>query len=109
MPARRTKIVATLGPVTSSPEVLDALLAAGVNCVRINCSHGTAADQRDRAHAARAAAQRAGTALGVLFDLQGPKLRLSANTELLQVRPGDAVTFAAPDGAQDGDICVDFA
>ena len=77
---RRTKIVATLGPATESPETLDALLAEGVDCVRINCSHGTQEEQRARCEAARAAAERADRPLGVLFDLQGPKLRLSAPT-----------------------------
>ncbi|MEJ7891632.1 MAG: pyruvate kinase [Solirubrobacteraceae bacterium] len=99
---RRTKIVATLGPATQTPERLDALLTAGVDCVRINCSHGTREEQGARCEAARAAAQRAGRPLGVLFDLQGPKLRLSARTEARMVRPGEAVTFG-PDH-----LTVDF-
>ena len=75
---RRTKIVATLGPATDPPGVLDRMVAAGVDCARLNCSHGTADDQRRRAGEVRAAAGRAGRPLGLLFDLQGPKLRLSA-------------------------------
>ncbi len=106
---RRTKIVATLGPASESPEVLDALLAAGVDCVRVNCSHGTADDQRARSQAVRDAAARAGRSLGVLFDLQGPKLRLSADTAQRHVRPGDEVTFAPAGAAADGAIAVDFA
>ncbi|MEA2180700.1 MAG: pyruvate kinase [Solirubrobacteraceae bacterium] len=109
MALRRTKIVATLGPASEAPEVLDALLAAGVDCVRVNCSHGTADEQRSRSRAAREAAERAGRALGVLFDLQGPKLRLSADTEARTVRPGDAVVFAPTGGALPGDVQVDFA
>ena len=89
MLARRTKIVATLGPASDSEEVLDALLLAGVDCVRLNCSHGTHEDLHTRAAAARAAAQRAGRPLGVLFDLQGPKLRLSADTEQRVVSAGE--------------------
>src|SRR4051794_25166933 len=108
MAARRTKIVATLGPASDRPEQLDALLAAGVDCVRINCSHGSADDQRARSQAARAAAAPAGRPLGVLFDLQGPKLRLAADTAPQQVRPGDPVSFAPAATARDGDIRVDF-
>jgi pyruvate kinase len=95
MQARRTKIVATLGPATDPPDVLDALLAAGVDCVRLNCSHGTPDDLRRRAAEVRAAAARAGRPLAMLFDLQGPKLRLSAdaaNDRALRV--GDVVTFS---------------
>ena len=89
--------------------MLDALLAAGVDCVRVNCSHGSADDQRGRARAARAAAERAGRPLGVLFDLQGPKLRLSADTAQRHVRPGDLVSFAPAGAVADGDVGVDFA
>lgn len=110
MRRRRTKILATLGPATEAPDVLDRLLAAGVDCVRVNCSHGTADEQRGRAAASRAAAARAGRPLGVLFDLQGPKLRLSADTELRRVLAGDPVVFAGtPAAAQPGDVLVDFA
>jgi pyruvate kinase len=106
---RHTKIVATLGPATESPEMLDRLLAAGVDCVRINCSHGTADEQRRRAADARAAAARAKRPLGVLFDLQGPKLRLSRDTLARQMSTGDVVGFAgSPQAAQDGDFVVDF-
>ena len=107
---RRTKIVATLGPATDPPQVLDRLLAAGVDCVRINCSHGTRDEQRRRAVDAQAAAQRAERTIGILFDLQGPKLRLSANTALRLVGIGDLITFAGSAAAiQGGDVVVDFA
>jgi pyruvate kinase len=99
---RRTKIVATLGPASEAPERLDALLAAGVDCVRVNCSHGTADEQRARAEAARAAAKRAGRPLGVLFDLQGPKLRLNNATEARVVTVGEEVVFGP------GGVVVDF-
>ena len=91
---RLTKIVATLGPATDAPGVLDELLAAGVDCVRLNCSHGTHDDLRRRSAEARAAAGRAGRPLGVLFDLQGPKLRLSGSTSQRAVQEGEAVRFA---------------
>ncbi|MCW2996576.1 MAG: pyruvate kinase [Solirubrobacterales bacterium] len=106
---RRTKIVATLGPASESPEMLDRLLAAGVDCVRINCSHGTQEEQRRRTGDARAAAQRAGRTIGILFDLQGPKLRLSADTELRLVGTGDLITFVGSGTpAERGDVVVDF-
>jgi pyruvate kinase len=109
MPGRRTKIVATLGPATDAPGVLDELLAAGVACVRINCSHGTAEEQRRRARDARAAAERAGRPLALLFDLQGPKLRLSAGTAPVHVRAGDEATFVGSGPPGDGgEIVVEF-
>ena len=58
---RATKIVATLGPASNSPEILEAMIRAGVNVVRLNFSHGTAQDHINRANMVREAAQRAGT------------------------------------------------
>ncbi len=101
MHARRTKIVATLGPASETPETLDALLAAGVDCVRVNCSHGTPDDLRARTAGARAAAARAGRPLGVLFDLQGPKLRLLPDTPPRGVVAGDELTFGGPGSGAD--------
>ena len=73
---RRTKILATLGPATDAPGVLDALLAAGVDCVRLNFSHGDPASQIARANAVREAALRVGCEVGILADLPGPKIRI---------------------------------
>jgi pyruvate kinase len=73
---RRTKIVATLGPASSSPEVMQRLIAAGVDVVRLNFSHGTAQDHIDRAAMVRACADRAGKAVAIMADLQGPKIRV---------------------------------
>jgi pyruvate kinase len=71
----RTKIVATLGPASESPEVLDRLILAGVDVVRLNLSHGTVDEHVLRLKAVRAAAERTGTVVGVLADLPGPKVR----------------------------------
>jgi len=110
MAERRTKIVATLGPASDPPEVLDQLLAVGVDCVRINCSHGSAEDLRRRAAAARDAARRAGRPVGVLFDLQGPKLRLSSETFTRTVKQGDLLSFRGANGASHGDgLIVDYS
>jgi pyruvate kinase len=107
---RRTKIVATLGPATDSPGVLDALIAAGLDCARLNCSHGTHEDVRRRVGEVRAAAGRAGRFVGVMVDLQGPKLRLSAATQARTVSAGEVVTFTgAGDTLGDGRLVVDFA
>jgi pyruvate kinase len=108
---RRTKIVATLGPASDAPEVLDRLLAAGVDCVRINCSHGTEDDLRRRSRAAREAAERDGRPIALLFDLQGPKLRLSNATAARTVQAGEAVVFVGgvPGAPADGDrLVVEF-
>src|SRR3954453_8065677 len=111
MRGRRTKIVATLGPATDGPGVLDRIIEAGLDCARLNCSHGDHDDLRRRAAAVRAAGDRAGRPVGLLFDLQGPKLRLSAETEPRTVAAGEVVTFVASDPADPGagDVMVDFA
>ena len=71
----RTKIVATLGPASDPPEVLDALLLAGVDVVRLNLSHGHVDEHIARLRAVREAAARTGTVVAVLADLPGPKVR----------------------------------
>jgi pyruvate kinase len=73
---RRTKIVATLGPATDDPEVLDGLIAAGVDVVRLNLSHDSQERHRERAERVRDRAWAAGRQVGVLVDLQGPKIRI---------------------------------
>jgi pyruvate kinase len=75
-PLRRTKIVATLGPATDDPKVLDEIIEAGVDVVRINFSHGAPDDHRRRVHQLRTRAQAHGRTIGVLTDLQGPKIRI---------------------------------
>ena len=90
MPAlRATKIVATLGPASSTPELLEAMIRAGVNVVRLNFSHGLAQDHIERAAMVRAAAQRAGVEVAIMADLQGPKIRVGkfANGRV-QLQPG---------------------
>ena len=73
---RATKIVATLGPASSSPEVLDRMIRAGVDVVRMNFSHGKAQDHIDRATLVREVARRAGREVAIMADLQGPKIRV---------------------------------
>jgi pyruvate kinase len=88
-PRRATKIVATLGPASSDPALLEQMIRAGVNVVRLNFSHGTAQDHIDRALLVREAAQRAGREVAIMADLQGPKIRVGkfANGKV-QLVPG---------------------
>jgi pyruvate kinase len=107
---RRTKIVATLGPATDAPGVLDAMVAAGLDCARLNCSHGTSDELRRRYAEVRDAADRAGRAVGILFDLQGPKLRLAAGITPREIHAGDVVTFfSGTEPSSDDRVAVDFA
>jgi pyruvate kinase len=89
--AKRTKIIATLGPATDGPGVLDGILHAGVDVVRINFSHGTTADRQRRVLEVREAAARVGRDIGILGDLQGPKIRIerfaSGSVELQDGEP----------------------
>ncbi|MGI9208924.1 MAG: pyruvate kinase, partial [Rhodococcus sp. (in: high G+C Gram-positive bacteria)] len=73
---RRTKIVCTMGPATSDPDVLRELVDAGMDVARLNFSHGDHADHELQYNHVRAAAESSGKAVGVLADLQGPKIRL---------------------------------
>ena len=84
---RRTKIVATVGPASDSPEVLQSLIRAGMNVVRLNFSHGTHAEHEARHHAIRNAASEVGKCVGIMMDLQGPKIRTGTLVD------GEAVTL----------------
>ena len=75
---RRTKILATLGPSTDDPGVLKGILDAGVNVVRINFSHGEEKEHLSRVLAVRNYAKENDTYIGILMDLQGPKIRISS-------------------------------
>jgi pyruvate kinase len=81
MSQRATKIVATLGPASSDPALLEEMIRAGVNVVRLNFSHGTAQDHIDRATLVRKAAKRAGCEVAIMADLQGPKIRVGKFAE----------------------------
>lgn len=80
-PQSRTKILATLGPATDGPGRIEALIRAGVNVVRLNFSHGTPADHAARVVAVREAGLALGREIGVLADLQGPKIRIERFAE----------------------------
>jgi pyruvate kinase len=103
-PLRRTKIVATLGPATDAPGMLEKIIAEGVDVVRLNLSHGQPDDHRARAVAVRQAATKLGREVGVLADLQGPKIRVErfANGPI-ELRVGDAFVLDCRPDAPMGD------
>ncbi|MDE2595127.1 MAG: pyruvate kinase, partial [Burkholderiales bacterium] len=93
---RATKIVATLGPASSTPEVLEQMLRAGVDVVRLNFSHGKAQDHIDRAQLVREAAQRVGKVVAIMADLQGPKIRVGKFAEgKVMLEPGQPFVLDA--------------
>ncbi|MFL5868443.1 MAG: pyruvate kinase, partial [Thermoleophilaceae bacterium] len=73
---RSTKIVATIGPASRDPEVLERLIAAGVDVARLNFAHGDPSQHAETAAAVRAAAERVGKQVAILGDVPGPKLRI---------------------------------
>ena len=93
---RATKIVATLGPASSDPAVLERLLIAGVDVVRLNFSHGKAQDHIDRANLVRSVAQKVGKTVALMADLQGPKIRVGKFAEgKVMLEPGAAFVLDA--------------
>ncbi|MBI5936982.1 MAG: pyruvate kinase [Betaproteobacteria bacterium] len=93
---RRTKIVATLGPSCSDPKVLDKMAEAGVDVVRLNFSHGKPEDHIQRAELIRSIAKTRGRAIGVLVDLQGPKIRIGKFKDgKISLNVGDPFTLDA--------------
>ncbi len=93
---RATKIVATLGPASSDPEVLERLLRAGVDVVRLNFSHGKAEDHIARAELVRSMAHKVGKPVALMADLQGPKIRVGKFAEgKIVLVPGAAFVLDA--------------
>ena len=104
LPRRATKIVATLGPASSDPALLEQMIRAGVNVVRLNFSHGKAQDHIDRARMVREAALRAGREVAIMADLQGPKIRVGKFAEgKVMLEPGQKFLLDAA-RAELGDI-----
>lgn len=87
----KTKIVATLGPASQSREMITKLINAGVNVVRLNFSHGTADEHIERAMLVRDISQKLGVSVGILVDLQGPKIRISCFEDgAITLKAGDS-------------------
>ena len=104
--ARRTKIVATLGPSSGTPEQLRALVGAGMDAARLNLSHGSHEEHGQRAWYVREVAAELGRPIAVIADLQGPKLRVGDLDEPVVLRTGDEVTVCAEESASGGDLPV---
>lgn len=99
-PVRRTKIVATLGPASSSADVLEKLLEAGVNVFRLNFSHGTRDVHRKTVDTIRETAARLGVTVGILQDLQGPKIRVGTFVEgSVELVEGDEFALTCDDSS----------
>src|SRR3954470_15204166 len=93
-PKRRTKIVATIGPRTSSPELVRALAQAGMDAARLNFSHGSHDDHAQRAAIVRSVQAELGRPLALIADLQGPKLRVGEIGEPRALGAGELVVVA---------------
>src|SRR6188472_1811476 len=101
---RRTKIVATIGPASSEPEVLVRMVEAGMDVARLNFSHGTAEQHALTARRVREAAGRAGRPVAIMQDLPGPKLRIGPlRDDVAELAAGDAVTFVCDANGAAGD------
>ncbi|KAB8164588.1 pyruvate kinase [Streptomyces sp. 3MP-14] len=103
---RRSKIVCTLGPAVDSFENLKALIDAGMNVARFNFSHGSHEEHEERYHRLRKASEETGRPIGVLADLQGPKIRLETFADgPVELRRGDEFTITTEDVPGDRSIC----
>lgn len=95
---RATKIVATIGPASRAPETLGQMIEAGLNVVRMNFSHGDHEDHRQTVQLVRELAREKGVAIGILQDLQGPKIRVGRFTEgAVTLSPGERFTITMDD------------
>jgi pyruvate kinase len=104
--SRRTKIVGTIGPASSSPEIVDRLVAAGLDAARLNFSHGTHDDHAARAELIRGAQQRAGRPLALIADLQGPKVRVGKLSAPIELITGGEVVVAGEGASGPGVLPV---
>ncbi|MET7454389.1 pyruvate kinase [Streptomyces sp. NPDC005574] len=98
---RRAKIVCTLGPATDPYDQIKALVEAGMDVARLNLSHGTHAEHEERYQRVRKASDETGRSVGILADLQGPKIRLGHFTEgPVLLERGDTFTITVEEGAE---------
>ncbi|MFI1968873.1 pyruvate kinase [Streptomyces cinnamoneus] len=103
---RRSKIVCTLGPAVDSFDQLKTLIEAGMNVARFNMSHGTHSEHEERYHRLRKASEETGRAVGVLADLQGPKIRLETFADgPVELVRGDEFVITTEDVPGDKTIC----
>src|SRR5437763_3393196 len=106
-PARRTKIIATLGPASSTREQITTLVQAGMDCARLNFSHGTHEQHAEALRLVRAVQEEVGRPVAIMADLQGPKLRLGDLPEPVVLERGTHVDVVAGDASRrDGELPV---
>jgi pyruvate kinase len=109
---RKSKIVATIGPASDSEELLEKMVLAGVNVARLNFSHGTQEEHAERIARIRRVSDKLGRCVGILQDLQGPKIRVGELSEPVELTEGETVTLYAagtePAGNAGTAIPVDF-
>ncbi|MEO8353680.1 MAG: pyruvate kinase, partial [Chthoniobacteraceae bacterium] len=97
-PEHKTKIVATIGPASESPEMLERLIRAGLNVARLNFSHGDFAKHAEVVKRIRAASQATGRRVAIMADLPGPKMRVGKiSPEPIQLVPGGEFTLTTDD------------
>jgi pyruvate kinase len=110
---RRAKIVATFGPASHAPEIIERLFKAGINVARLNFSHGSYVDHAEVIGYLRSISERMQHPLAILQDLQGPKIRVGVLTQPLELTPGEPVMLFAQDdpnpNQQSHIIPVDFS
>jgi pyruvate kinase len=112
MSIRRTKIVATLGPASSSPEKIEQLILAGMNVARLNFSHGDAQDHRERTRLVRELSEKHGKFVALMGDLQGPKIRIARFKDTkVTLKAGQGFTLSnqyPPDAGDDTIVGIDY-
>lgn len=101
---RKTKIIVTIGPTSREPEILEKLLDAGMDCARLNFSHGTLEEHGEVIRTLRDLSQKSGRRVAILQDLGGIKLRLGQMDGSVRLIPGDQVTMVAQDASEAPDV-----
>jgi pyruvate kinase len=97
-PANKTKLVCTIGPVSDSPEILEKMILAGMNVVRLNFSHGDFSSHKETIRKIRAASQATGKRVAIMADLPGPKMRIGELAEEpIELKSGEAFTLTTED------------
>ncbi|MGI9090968.1 MAG: pyruvate kinase [Gemmatimonadaceae bacterium] len=105
---RRTKIVCTLGPATSTRDSIRAIVEAGMNVARLNFSHGTHADHAERIEMVRSISRELGWPIAILGDLQGPRIRIGNLEQNIPLSPGDDVVLVHEGEENPGDVPVTY-
>jgi pyruvate kinase len=106
---RRTKIVCTLGPATSSHDAITSIAEAGMDVARLNFSHGTHADHAELIRTVRAVAAEMGKPIAILGDLQGPRIRIGELALSVTLRPGDDITLVHEGEEMGGEVPVTYS